>query len=157
MSESQLELFRSICFGYFLNLSPIKTQNQLIHALLPREVVPGVERELWIKINGTILSFGLGEFVVMISLKCVDDDATVYEKPAVNRLITEYFPKYGTNGITRQGLLNWFKKEWKSDHDAFKMTLMVFIHHFLFSHNNNSGISKANFNMIESGEYVNFT
>ncbi|KAJ8570975.1 hypothetical protein K7X08_037947 [Anisodus acutangulus] len=45
------------------------TQNQLIHCLLLREVVPGEERELWIKLNGCVLSFGIGEFVVITDLK----------------------------------------------------------------------------------------
>ncbi|KAK4349797.1 hypothetical protein RND71_029110 [Anisodus tanguticus] len=113
------------------------------------QVVPSARRELWIKFNGCVLSFGIGEFDVITGLKCVEDDAIVYDKPSENMLMKAYFQ--GNKSVTRQQLLDRFKeKKWESDGDAFKMTLMVFIQHFLFSDTNDHCITKANFDIIES-------
>ncbi|XP_070014250.1 uncharacterized protein [Nicotiana sylvestris] len=57
--------------------------------------------ELWVKINGCLLRFGIGEFAVITGLKCVEEDATFYDKPVVNRLLKEYFPRDGKKAITR--------------------------------------------------------
>ncbi|XP_075076298.1 uncharacterized protein LOC142162966 [Nicotiana tabacum] len=130
---------------------------KLIHCILLREVVPEWERELWVKINGCLLRFGIGEFVVITGLKCVEDDATFYDKPDVNRLLKEYFPGDGKKAITRGQLLDRFKKkDWKSDEDAFKMALMIFVYHFIFSDANNHGINKDDFDIIESGQYQTY-
>nr|XP_033511139.1 uncharacterized protein LOC104092745 isoform X1 [Nicotiana tomentosiformis]XP_033511140.1 uncharacterized protein LOC104092745 isoform X1 [Nicotiana tomentosiformis]XP_033511141.1 uncharacterized protein LOC104092745 isoform X1 [Nicotiana tomentosiformis]XP_033511142.1 uncharacterized protein LOC104092745 isoform X1 [Nicotiana tomentosiformis] len=147
-------MFCASCFGYFLDLPQFKIQNQLIHCILLREVVPGRERELWVKTLVVCCGFGIGEFVVITGLKCVEEDATVYDKPHINRLLKEYFPGDGKGAITRGQFLDHFKKkEWKSDKDAFKMALMVFVHHFIFSDANNHGINKDDFDIIESGQY----
>ncbi|XP_070015944.1 uncharacterized protein [Nicotiana sylvestris] len=79
---------------------------------------------------------------------------TFCDKPDVNRLLKEYFPEDGKKAITRGQLLDRFqKKDWKSDEDAFKMALMVFVHHFIFSYANNHGINKDDFDIIESSQY----
>ncbi|XP_075076838.1 uncharacterized protein LOC142163450 [Nicotiana tabacum] len=154
----QLQMFRASCFGYFLDLPQFKIRNQLIHCILLREVVPGRERKLWVKINGCLLRFGIGEFAVITGLKCVEDDTTFYDKPDVNRLLKEYFIGDGKKAITRGQLLDRFKKkDWKLDEDAFKMALMVFVHHFIFSDANNHGINKDDFDIIESGQYQTYT
>ncbi|XP_019225362.1 PREDICTED: uncharacterized protein LOC109206945 [Nicotiana attenuata] len=153
LTDTQLQMFRASCFGYFLDLPQFKIQNQLIHYILLREVIPGWERELWVKINGCLLRFGIGAFVVITGLKCVEEDATFYDKPDVNRLLKEYFPGDGKKAISRGQLLDRFKKkDWKSDEDAFKMALMAFVHHCIFSDANNHGINKDDFDIIESGQ-----
>lgn len=98
-------MFRASCFGYFLDLPQFKIQNQFIHCILLREVVPGRERELWVKINSCLLHFSIGEFDVITDLKCVEEDATVYDKPDVNRLLKEYFPGDGKGDIVRGSFL----------------------------------------------------
>ncbi|KAK4360313.1 hypothetical protein RND71_019265 [Anisodus tanguticus] len=115
-------------FGYFLDFPPFKNQNQLIYALLLKKIAPG--------------------------LKCYEDDNTVYDEPEVNRLLKEYFFEDEKKSVTTESLLDRFKqKGWKSDDDALKMAILVFVHHFLFSVANNHSILKKDFDIVESGQY----
>ncbi|KAK4361760.1 hypothetical protein RND71_017001 [Anisodus tanguticus] len=95
------------------------------------------------------------EKLKMLLKICVEDDATVYDKPSENMLVKAYFQ--GNKSITRQQLLDRFKeKKWESDGDVFKMTLMVFIQHFSFKDTNDHCFTKANFDIVESGEYQSY-
>ncbi|XP_060206223.1 uncharacterized protein LOC132633761 [Lycium barbarum] len=103
--------------------------------------------------HGNTLRFGIREYALVTGSKCYEDDNTVYDEPEVNRLLKEYFPRYGKESITRESLLDHFKqKGWKSDEDALKMAILVFIHHFLFSDANKHSILKKDFDIVESGQ-----
>ncbi|KAJ8566072.1 hypothetical protein K7X08_030549 [Anisodus acutangulus] len=152
----QLKMFQATCFGYFLELPPFLIQNQLIHALLPREVVLKEPNELCVKINDTILRFGLEEFAIMTELKCLNDEDNVYGVQETNTLMKEYFPN--SKKVRKVELVNCFEsKPWKSDEDALKLAVLYFIHSFLFSNENNHLIDESDFELVDSVDYHRYS
>lgn len=104
-TDMQPQMFHNRCFVYFMNPPPFKIQNQLLHYMLLREAVPRKERELWVKLNNCLLHFSIGEFVVIIKLKCVGDDIIVYIKAEVNRFLLVYFSGDEKKSIIRHRFL----------------------------------------------------
>lgn len=156
LDDRQLQIFRETPFGYFLDLPHVVVQNQLIHSLLLREVVPEREDELWFKVNGTKLHFGLSELGIITGLRCCGDADKGYESSGTNRLMDMYFS--GLEKVPKQSLIDCFlQKRWRSDEDAVKIAVLYFIHTFLFSTANiNTFITKADFCIVESGDYETF-
>ncbi|XP_055817315.1 uncharacterized protein LOC129886586 isoform X2 [Solanum dulcamara] len=156
LDDRQLQIFRETPFGYFLDLPHVVVQNQLIHSLLLREVVPEREDELWFKVNGTKLRFGLSELGIITGLRCCGDADKGYESSGTNRLMDMYFS--GLEKVPKQSLIDCFlQKRWRSDEDAVKIAVLYFIHTFLFSTANiNTFITKADFCIVESGDYETF-
>lgn len=156
LDDRQLQIFRGTPFGYFLDLPHIVIQNQLIHSLLLRQVVPQREDELWFKVNGTKLRFSLAELGIITGLRCCGDADKGYESSGPNRLMDMYFP--GLEKVPKQSLIDCFlQKRWRSDEDAVKIAVLYFIHTFLFSTANiNTFIPKTDFCIVESGEYETF-
>lgn len=156
LDDRQLQIFRGTIFGYFLDLPNVVVQNQLIHSLLLRQVVPKREDELWFKVNGTKLRFGLAELGIITGLKCCGDADKGYESSSTNRLMDMYFS--GLEKVPKQSLIDCFlEKRWRSDEDAVKIAVLYFIHTFLFSNGSRARfITKADFDIVESGEYETF-
>ncbi|OIT35866.1 PREDICTED: uncharacterized protein LOC109242805 [Nicotiana attenuata] len=156
LDDRQLQIFRGTAFGYFLDLPTVVVQNQLVHSLLLRQVVPKKEDELWFKVNGTKLRFGLAELGIITGLKCCGDADKGYESSSTNnRLMDMYFS--GLEKVPKQSLIDCFlEKRWRSDEDAVKIAVLYFIHTFLFSTGSRAFITKADFDIVESGEYETF-
>ncbi|KAH0784943.1 hypothetical protein KY290_004541 [Solanum tuberosum] len=156
LDDRQLQIFRGTPFGCFLDLPRVVVQNQLIHSLLLRQVVPEREDELWFKVNGTKLRFGLAELGIITGLRCCGDADKGYESSDTNRLMDMYFP--GLEKVPKQSLIDCFlQKKWRSDEDAVKIAVLYFIHTFLISTANiNTFITKADFCIVESGDYETF-
>ncbi|XP_060218654.1 uncharacterized protein LOC132645599 isoform X2 [Lycium barbarum] len=156
LDDRQLQIFRGTRFGYFLDLPDVIVQNQLIHSLLLRQVVPENEDELWFKVNGTKLRFGLAELGIITGLKCCGDADKGYESSGPNRLMDMYFS--GLKKVPKPLLVDCFlQKRWRSDEDAVKIAVLYFIHTFLFSTaTKKTFITKADFDIVESGDYETF-
>ncbi|KAM3378711.1 hypothetical protein P3S68_011124 [Capsicum galapagoense] len=156
LDDRQLQIFRGTPFGYFLDLPHVVVQNQLIHSLLLRQIVPEREDEFWFKVNGTKLRFGLVELGIITGLRCCGDADKGYESSGTNRLMDMYFS--GLEKVPKQALIDCFlQKRWKSDEDAVKIAVLYFIHTFLFSTANSKAfITKADFCIVESGDYETF-
>lgn len=156
LDDRQLQIFRGTPFGYFLDMPHVVVQNQLIHSLLLREVVPEREDELCFKVNGTKLHFGLAELGIITGLRCCGDADKGYESSGTNRLMDMYFS--GLEKVPKQSLIDCFlQKRWRSDEDAVKIAVLYFIHTFLFSTANSKAfITKADFCIVESGDYETF-
>ncbi|OIT22455.1 hypothetical protein A4A49_33465 [Nicotiana attenuata] len=73
LSTTQLELFKSTCIGYLLDLPSIKLQTQLIYYLLTKEVEKGNANKMVFLVNGVKLPFGLAQFACVSGLKCTSD------------------------------------------------------------------------------------
>ncbi|XP_065848380.1 uncharacterized protein [Euphorbia lathyris] len=73
LSETQLNMFKSTCFGRFLELSEIKVQPHLIHCLLMRELHQPDSSCLFIEVGGQRLRFGKEEFSMICGLKCLEN------------------------------------------------------------------------------------
>ncbi|KAK4371910.1 hypothetical protein RND71_007294 [Anisodus tanguticus] len=156
LDDRQLQIFRETPFGHFLDLPHVVVQNQLIHSLLLRQVVPEREDEMWFKVNGTKLRFGLAELGIITGLRCCGDADKGYESSGTNRLMDMYFS--GLEKVPKQSLVDCFlQKRWRSDEDAVKIAVLYFIHTFLFSNTpKKKFITKADFDIVESGDYETF-
>lgn len=84
LEKRQLEMFKAICFDNFLELSSFFIQNQFIHILLHKDIVPEEPNKLCVNI--VVLTFDLKEFAIMTDLKCFIDDSnvTAYDSPEKN-------------------------------------------------------------------------
>ncbi|XP_075079873.1 uncharacterized protein LOC142165155 [Nicotiana tabacum] len=73
-----------------------------------------------------------------------------------NRLVDTYFS--GFEVVSKKSLIYCFeKKKWQSDEDAVKIAIIYFINTFLVSTQaQKTFISKRDFHLVESGEYVSF-
>ncbi|KAH0683267.1 hypothetical protein KY289_021019 [Solanum tuberosum] len=104
-----------------------------------------------VKINGTVLHFGIKEFVAVIGLKCGLLTDFVSDPSIPNRLIQKYFGEM--TKVPKLDLeANFFELE-----DRFKIGVMYFIITFLTgSEASKITIPKLYFDLVESGQYVNF-
>ena len=92
LTESQLKLFRTMCFGYFLDMKDVKLQPQVLHCLLLREVSQSKFDKIWFNIFGVRLKFSIGEFAFITGLKCIDDfERNKIGKYVKNNLLTKFF------------------------------------------------------------------
>lgn len=142
LSSKQLDLFRNSCFGHFLELKKISVQNQLIHYLLLREVYQENDDELWVELNGVRLRFGLKEFALMTGLNCSSDVANCPDLDLNNDLVVRCFD--GSDKIDKVYIDECFKqRRWSTDEDALKISILFFLHTFLFSNVKSKIIEKA--------------
>ncbi|KAF3654130.1 hypothetical protein FXO37_16662 [Capsicum annuum] len=93
LDKKQLDLFKNSCFGYFLSLPSVLSQNQLIHGMLLRELVCERDDEIWIKVNNTRLRFGLQEFAIINGLKCTENYNNEFAATEESKLMELYFPE----------------------------------------------------------------
>ncbi|XP_075099421.1 uncharacterized protein LOC142176205 [Nicotiana tabacum] len=99
------------------------------------------------------LRFGLGEFALVTGLKCKGD--TSIESIAENRLISNYF---GTASVTFAQLADCFKKKkWETDDDALKIAVLYFVNSFLLSQLKTKVISRSYIDLVECGDFNNFS
>ncbi|KAH0640408.1 hypothetical protein KY285_036994 [Solanum tuberosum] len=109
-----------------------------------------------VKINGTELRFGIKEFAAITGLKCglLTD---FFSNPYIpNRIILKYF-----GDMTKVPKLDFFNKfkhaNFFETEDRFKIGILYFITSFLTgSEASKTTIPKLYFDLVESGQYVNF-
>ena len=132
MNENQLRLFKSTCFGYFLDLPKFEVQCQLIHSLLLRELKQPSIFECWFQVCGMKLKFGIEEFALVSGLNCVVDGRNLGTYSEKNNLLDKYFG--GLKKINKQSVQEcFFAKRWDNDEDCIKIVVLYFIEMFLFS------------------------
>ncbi|XP_070026365.1 uncharacterized protein [Nicotiana sylvestris] len=156
LSTMQLELFKSTCFGYLLNLSSIKLQTQLIYYLLTKEVEKGNVNEMAFLVNVVKLRFGLAEFACVSGLKCTGDVQFYSEATQKNnRLIAKYFMDYPS--ISKEHLVDCFlTKTFESDEDAIKIAVLFVINSFLFSIKNTKLIDMKYLDLVDKSDYNSY-
>jgi len=150
-------MFRESCFGYFLDLPRVAIQAQLIRSLMFRELVQDKCDQFYVKLNDEcVLRFGLREFGVVSGLNCCGNEHVEGNFSGPNRLVDTYF--YSFEVVSKKSLIDCFeKKKWQSDEDAVKIAIIYFINTFLMSTQaQKTFISKRDFHLVESGEYVSF-
>ncbi|XP_059310743.1 uncharacterized protein LOC132062121 [Lycium ferocissimum] len=153
-------MFRDSPFGLFLDLPTLKVQPQLLRSLMYAETDHDRDDMFIMKVNGKLLHFGIREFAIITGLKCGMDSEFVSDPDSSNRLMTRYFN--GQTKVPKTMLVSLFIdfKENKSlieDGDVFKIALLYFISTFLFSTQSNVAfVTKLHFDLVESGEYMNY-
>ena len=73
LSSKQKELFGSTSFGEFLNLPEFKYQGKLFHHLFMRELRQPNQEKMCFLIDNKRRRFGIVEFALMTSLRCIGD------------------------------------------------------------------------------------
>ncbi|KAM3200888.1 hypothetical protein P3L10_033251 [Capsicum annuum] len=86
------------------------------------------------------------EFAIITGLKCTGDiDEYIYTSSVKSALMSKYFPNSG-GGITRSKLITTVKtKNFDNSEDALNLTILFFVHIFLFSQHHKAPISLAHF------------
>ncbi|XP_070018236.1 uncharacterized protein [Nicotiana sylvestris] len=132
--------------------------NTDIVSQLKENLTPDQYQQL-VHVNGTSLHFILREFAIVTGLKCVGNDEDFeFSEKFPNRLIETYFG--GANLVKKEQLMKCFAdKNWGPDNDgdALKISLLYFIHTFIFSSEKNSTtIPRLHFDLVESGRYSEY-
>ncbi|KAK0574579.1 hypothetical protein LWI29_025748 [Acer saccharum] len=70
LTEAQLSLFRTTCFGKLLEMNDLKFSGQLVHNLLLRQIQSPVKSEMWFAVGGNRLRFSIQEFCLITGLEC---------------------------------------------------------------------------------------
>ncbi|XP_075096567.1 uncharacterized protein LOC142174635 [Nicotiana tabacum] len=156
LSIMQLELFKSTCFGYLLNLPSIKLQTLLIYYLLTKEVEKGKANELMFLVSGVKLRFGLAEFACMSGLKCTGDVQHCSEATQKNsRSIAKYFMDYPS--VSKEDLVDCFlRKTFESDEDAINIAMLFVVNSFLFSIKNTKLVDRKYLDLVDKGDYNSY-
>ncbi|KAG5605686.1 hypothetical protein H5410_027178 [Solanum commersonii] len=133
-----------------------KIQCQLLRHLLLLESENVKDDMFIVKINGTELHFGIKEFVAVTGLKCGLLTDFVLDPSIPNRLITKYFGE--KNKVPKLDFLNKFKEDNLFEpEDRFKIGVLYCISTFFTgSKASKTTIPKLYFDLVESGQYMNF-
>ncbi|OIT03973.1 hypothetical protein A4A49_52945, partial [Nicotiana attenuata] len=133
LSTTQLELFKSTCFGYLLNLPSIKLQTQLIYYLLTKEVEKGKANQMVFLVNGLCSEVRQNK----------------------NGSIAKYFKDYPI--VSKEHLVDCFlTKTFDSDEDAIKIAVLFVVYSFLFSIKNTKRIDKKYLDLVDKGDYNSY-
>nr|XP_033512397.1 uncharacterized protein LOC108945396 [Nicotiana tomentosiformis] len=112
-----------------------------------------------IYVNGTTLSFSIREFALVTGLNCVGDPEDFqFNTKVPNWIVETYFGS--AKNVKKKDLLTCFDDKnlgHDNDGDAIKITVLYFIHTFIFSSEKNSTtIPKLYFDLVESGRYSDY-
>ncbi|KAK3230230.1 hypothetical protein Dsin_002111 [Dipteronia sinensis] len=73
LTEAQLALFRTTCFGKLLEMHELKFSGQLVHHLLLRQIRSSNKSEMWFAVGGKTFRFSIQEFCLITGLACGPD------------------------------------------------------------------------------------
>ncbi|WMV54311.1 hypothetical protein MTR67_047696 [Solanum verrucosum] len=113
--------------------------------------------EFWLRANGSNLCFTIVEFALITGLKCNgNEEDFAVDATSNNRLLVDYF--YGGKNVKKEHLIKCFDdKRWESsDEDAVKVSILYFIHNFIFSQQNDVPIPIRDFVIVDNGTYEQF-
>ncbi|KAK0604257.1 hypothetical protein LWI29_013821 [Acer saccharum] len=94
LTEAQLSLFRTTCFGKLLEMNNLKFSRQLVHNLLLKQIQSPVKSEMWFAVGGKTLRFSIQEFCLITDLECGP------EPPVLSK------EKWDGSGSFRSSMLN---------------------------------------------------
>ncbi|XP_050209875.1 uncharacterized protein LOC126660423 [Mercurialis annua] len=155
LSEQQLLLFSATCFGKFLQMKEYKLQTNLIHGLLMREVKQPSEYELWIKVCGKLLKFGLEEFALVTGLRCYGDSDSGKYSSFQSDWKEKYFS--GLKKVNKKSVEECFLlKRWDCNEDAVKLAILYFIELFLYNNRSKKLVGNGTFYLVDSGLFEEF-
>ncbi|XP_070009895.1 uncharacterized protein [Nicotiana sylvestris] len=159
LTPDQYQQLGNTCFGSFLQMKRCEVQHQLFRCFMALQLEDTPNNVFAVHVNGTSLHFTLREFAIVTSLKCVGNDEDFeFSEKFPNRLIETYFG--GSNLVKKEQLMKCFAdKNWGPDNDgdALKISLLYFIHTFIFSSEKNSTtIPRLHFDLVERGRYSEY-
>ncbi|PHT82023.1 hypothetical protein T459_15038 [Capsicum annuum] len=107
------------------------------------------------KVQGTILKFTISEFALISGLKCTGNiEEHLYTHSSKSVLMAKYFSS-SKHTVKKCIFVQRFKVEnFDNNTDALNMSILYFIHNFLFSQVRDATISRSNFVMVEDGSTI---
>ncbi|KAF3683098.1 hypothetical protein FXO38_00927 [Capsicum annuum] len=155
--ENVLEVFRNIIFGIFLDLPWCNWIGQISKCLLMLEIQQDNKDELHVWVQGEILKFTMLEFAIISDLKCTGNiDDYMYTSSSKSALMSRYFFN-NIGAITHSKLITRVQNgNFDNAEDALNLTILFFVHTFMFSQHKEAPISVAHFQIVEDGRYIHF-
>ncbi|KAK3188654.1 hypothetical protein Dsin_028215 [Dipteronia sinensis] len=155
LTEAQLALFRTTCFGKLLEMHELKFSGQLVHHLLLRQIRSSSKSEMWFAVGGNTFRFSIQEFCLITGLAC-GPDPPVLEKKGDG---SGSFRSSMLNGEVRYNnktLEAIFKAASSdSDEDMVKLALLYFLETILFGKDQKVYISALHVELLENLETFN--
>ncbi|KAI9185171.1 hypothetical protein LWI28_004985 [Acer negundo] len=156
LTEAQLSLFHTTCFGKLLDMNDLKFSGQLVHHLLLRQIPSPDKSEMWFAIGGKRLRFSIQEFCLITGLECGP------EPPVLSK------EKGDGSGSFRSSMLNgevrfnnktleaMFKAAFSdNDEDMVKLALLYFLETVLFGKDQKVYIGAQHVELLEDLETFN--
>jgi len=143
-------MFAHLIGSLFLDISNCTFQAQLHRCLMTLEIDQENKDEFWLRANGSNLRFTI-EFALITGLKCNgNEEDFAADVTSNNRLLADYF--YGGKNVKKEHLIKCFDdKRWGSnDEDAVKVSILDFIHNFIFSQQNDVPIPIRDFVIVDN-------
>ncbi|KAK6774112.1 hypothetical protein RDI58_029351 [Solanum bulbocastanum] len=131
-------MFRQPCFGMYLGIPECTFQAQMHRCLMTLEQEN--PDEFWIT-----------------GLKCTDNEVDFQSYVNSSKwLLVDYF--HGNTNIKKEHFIKCFyDKMWgNNNEDVVKISILYFIHNFIFSHQNDASIPTRDFEIVDSGTYDQF-
>ncbi|OIT34364.1 hypothetical protein A4A49_62751, partial [Nicotiana attenuata] len=153
-TPEQYKIFGTTCFESFLDMKRCEIQHQLFRCFMVLQLEGSHDDSLSIYVNGTTLSFSIGEFALITGLNCVGDPEDFqFNTKVPNMIVNTYFGS--VKNVKKKDLLKCFDdKNWVHDNngDAIKIAVLYFIHTFIFfTEKNVFTIPRKYFDLVESG------
>ncbi|KAH6770983.1 hypothetical protein C2S52_015786 [Perilla frutescens var. hirtella] len=155
--EEALQMFRSGCFGHFLNFKDGSSANKALHALMAREVrIPDAENERWFHVNGTNIRFGPLEYALVTGLRfggsSFDPNA---DHPIPERGIFYRVFEGKRTTIAQMSKRFFAQKLTKSSADYVKVANILFVYEMLFCIDSVRAIDSWVWTLVEDVERWN--
>ncbi|WMV27885.1 hypothetical protein MTR67_021270 [Solanum verrucosum] len=123
-----------------------------------REIEGSSKDAILIHVNDTTLRFTIRDFAIISGLKCSDNEKDfVFNTEEPNIIILQYFGV--EKAITKSQLVEKFDNKVCGDNDdnAVKFAILFYIHSFiLFEEPTNTVIDRKDFDLVESGRYIDY-
>ncbi|KAM3321702.1 hypothetical protein P3S67_002853 [Capsicum chacoense] len=106
----------------------------------------------------TTLKFTIIEYAIISGLKCSENiEEHLFSVTSKSALMMKYFSG-SKSSVKRSLFIERFKLgKFENNSDVLNMSIIYFIHTFLYSQVRDSTISKSNFVMVENGSYEQFS
>ncbi|PHU13426.1 hypothetical protein BC332_14631 [Capsicum chinense] len=152
-AEEAYNLFRQTIFGSFLDMSQCNFQGLIPKCILMLELEQGDPDEIHVYLQGTILKFTISEFALISGLKCNGNiEEHLYTRSS--KSVAKYFSS-SKHTVKKCIFVQRFKEEnFDNNTDALNMSILYFIHTFLFSQVRDATISRSDFVMVEDGSTI---
>ncbi|KAM3289856.1 hypothetical protein P3S67_018145 [Capsicum chacoense] len=111
-------------------------------------------KEIHVYVQKIILKFSIIEYVIISSLKYTGNiEERLYTESSKSVLMAKYFSG-SKNSVKRSLFLQRFKLgNFDNNSDALNISILYFIHTFVYSQIHEATISRLNFVMVENGSY----
>ncbi|KAK0597658.1 hypothetical protein LWI29_027297 [Acer saccharum] len=156
LTEVQLSLFRTTCFGKLLDMNDLKFYGQLVHHLLLRQIQSPNKSEMWFSLGGKTFRFSIQEFCLITGLECGPDLPVVSKENGDGSGSFRSSMLNGEVRLNNRTLEAMFKAASSdNDEDMVKLALLYFLETVLFGKDQKVHIGAQHVELLEDLETFN--